>query len=178
VSFSRASIQARETRGRSSARGSRSRSGRGGCRRRGSTVPLRASGAKPRPPTRGETPYGFQLVRAVIGDKRAEDAAGPTARAGAGPQPTRAWRPPASTAARSFARVRAWRAIPVSSRNHDACGGRDHRRGAALALVEELRECLGSDTRLLAEHLRRHSGGREPDRVIAAACQARRAGVE
>ena len=62
--------------------------------------------------------------------------------------------------------------------DHDAVAVEDHRRGAALTLVEELRECLGSDTRLLAEHLRRHSGGREPDRVIARGLPCTTRGVE
>jgi len=104
------------TRGRSSPRGSRSRSCRGGRRRRGSTVPPRASRSEAAASHAWwETPHGFQLVRAVIGDKRAEDAAGSD-------RAELVWVPnntslasACSTAARSLTRSSV-RAIPVSSR--------------------------------------------------------------
>jgi len=124
-----------------------------------------------------ETPHGFQLVRAVIGDKRAEDATGSD-------RAELVWVPDQhELRIRLLDRGEEFREVVGASHpglveDHDAVAVEDHRRGAALALVEELRECFGSDTRLPAEHLRRHSGGREPDRVIARGLPGATRGVE
>jgi hypothetical protein len=62
--------------------------------------------------------------------------------------------------------------------DHDAVAVEDQGHRAPLVLEEELRKRLGAHAGLLTQDLRRHRGGREPDRVVTRCLPCAPRGIE